>query len=123
MDEQAKDRAHRIGQQREVRVYRLITSTKIEEGIFNKATMKKDLDNKIIQAGMFNDKASDMERQKRLEDLIRKDYADDEEGEQESEIPNDDQINEIISRSAEEYEIFTKMDQDRYIVEGRDRRV
>ena len=85
--------------------------------------MKKDLDNKIIQAGMFNDKASDMERQKRLEDLIRKDYADDEEGEQESEIPNDDQINEIISRSAEEYEIFTKMDQDRYIVEGRDRRV
>lgn len=123
MDEQAKDRAHRIGQQREVRVYRLITSTKIEEGIFNKATMKKDLDNKIIQAGMFNDKASDMERQKRLEDLIRKDYADDEEGEQESEIPNDDQINEIISRSAEEYEIFTKMDQERYIVEGRDRRV
>ena len=123
MDEQAKDRAHRIGQQREVRVYRLITSTKIEEGIFNKATMKKDLDNKIIQAGMFNDKASDMERQKRLEDLIRKDYADDEEGEQESEIPTDDQINEIISRSAEEYEIFTKMDQERYIVEGRDRRV
>jgi hypothetical protein len=52
--------------------------------------MKKDLDNKIIQAGMFNDKASDMERQKRLEDLIRKDYADDDEGEQESEIPNDD---------------------------------
>jgi SNF2 family DNA or RNA helicase len=77
MDEQAKDRAHRIGQQREVRVYRLITNTKIEEGIFNKATQKKDLDNKIIQAGMFNDKASDMERQKRLEDLIRKDYAGD----------------------------------------------
>ena len=77
--------------------------------------MKKDLDNKIIQAGMFNDKASDMERQKRLEDLIRKDYADDEEGEQESEIPNDDQINEIISRSPEEYEIFTKIDQERYI--------
>ena len=46
--------------------------------------MKKDLDNKIIQAGMFNDKASDMERQKRLEDLIRKDYADDEEGDEES---------------------------------------
>jgi len=48
MDEQAKDRAHRIGQQKEVRVYRLITTTKIEEGIFNKATQKKDLDNKII---------------------------------------------------------------------------
>jgi hypothetical protein len=28
---------------------------------------------------MFNDKASDNERQKRLEDLIRKDYVEDEE--------------------------------------------
>lgn len=89
MDEQAKDRAHRIGQQREVRVYRLITSTKIEEGIFSKAMLKKDLENKIIQAGMFNTKASDNDRQKLLEDLIRKDYMDDEE-EQETEIPNDD---------------------------------
>lgn len=126
MDEQAKDRAHRIGQQREVRVYRLITSTKIEEGIFNKATLKKDLDNKIIQAGMFNDKASDMERQKRLEDLIRKDYAadaDDEQDNQDSEIPTDDQINEIIARSQEEYEIFTKMDQERYKIDNRDQRV
>jgi len=33
MDEQAKDRAHRIGQRSEVRVYRLITATKVEEGI------------------------------------------------------------------------------------------
>jgi hypothetical protein len=50
---------------------------------------------------MFNDKASDMERQKRLEDLIRKDYvadADDEQDNQDSEIPTDDQINEIIAR-------------------------
>jgi ATP-dependent helicase STH1/SNF2 len=48
MDEQAKDRAHRIGQKREVRVYRLITTTKIEEDILDKATQKKDLDEKII---------------------------------------------------------------------------
>lgn len=106
-----------------MRVYRLITSTKIEEGIFSKATMKKDLDAKIIQAGMFNDKASDMERQKKLEDLIRKDYADDDGDEGECEIPNDDQINEIIARSPEEYEIFTKMDQERYIEENRNERI
>ena len=48
MDEQAKDRAHRIGQKHEVRVYRLITATKVEEGILSKATYKKGLDNKII---------------------------------------------------------------------------
>lgn len=48
MDEQAKDRAHRIGQQSEVRVYRLITATKVEEGILQKAMYKKSLDDKII---------------------------------------------------------------------------
>jgi SNF2 family DNA or RNA helicase len=31
----------------------------MEEGILSKALSKKDLDNKIIQAGMFNQKASD----------------------------------------------------------------
>jgi len=43
----------------------------VEEGILNKALSKKDLDNKIIQAGMFNQKASDQERQLKLENLIR----------------------------------------------------
>ena len=33
MDKQAEDRAYRIGQRHEVRVYRLITATKVEEGI------------------------------------------------------------------------------------------
>ena len=62
MDEQAKDRAHRIGQQSEVRVYRLITATKVEEGILQKATYKKGLDDKIIQAGLYNDDATDVDR-------------------------------------------------------------
>lgn len=123
MDEQAKDRAHRIGQKREVRVYRLITTTRIEEGILSKATMKKDLDAKIIQAGMFNEKASDMERQKRLEDLIRKDYEEDEDQEQITEIPDDEQINEIIARDQNELEIFTQMDQQRYIEDRKDERL
>lgn len=47
---------------------------------------------------MFNEKASDTDRQKRLEDLIRKDYEEEEE-QIETEIPTDDQINEMISRS------------------------
>jgi SNF2 family DNA or RNA helicase len=55
MDEQAKDRAHRIGQTSEVRIFRLITNTKVEEGILAKASYKKGIENKIIVAGMFND--------------------------------------------------------------------
>jgi cysteinyl-tRNA synthetase len=36
----------------EVRVFRLITATKVEEGILSKATYKKGLDDKIIQASL-----------------------------------------------------------------------
>ena len=57
MDIQAEDRAHRIGQQREVRVYRLVTKTYIEKEILDKAGEKKMMDQKIIQAGLFNTKA------------------------------------------------------------------
>ena len=107
MDEQAKDRAHRIGQKHEVRVFRLITATKVEEGILSKATYKKGLDDKIIQAGMFNDNASDTDRQKKLEELIRQgNDDDDDEGQTESEVPDFNQINEMLARSPEEFELF-----------------
>jgi SNF2 family DNA or RNA helicase len=93
MDEQAKDRVHRIGQIHEVRVYRLITATRVEEGILARATYKKGLENKIIVAGMFNENASDLERQHKLEELIRKNVDDDddehsEDKNSESEIPS-----------------------------------
>ena len=122
MDEQAKDRAHRIGQKHEVRVFRLITATKVEEGILSKATYKKGLDNKIIQAGMFNDNASDTERQKKLEELIRQNL-DEDENENESEIPSFVQINEMLARSEAELELFNKMDADMAIKEGKEARM
>jgi hypothetical protein len=99
----------------EVRVFRLITATNVEEGILFKATYKKALDNKIIQAGMFNNEASDMDRQKKLEELIRVDEeVDDEEDNKETEIPTDEQINVMLARSAEELELFNQMDREMY---------
>ncbi|CAN0515400.1 unnamed protein product, partial [Ectocarpus sp. 8 AP-2014] len=44
MDAQAQDRAHRIGQTREVHIYRLVTSSSIEENILKKAQQKRHLD-------------------------------------------------------------------------------
>jgi len=125
MDEQAQDRAHRIGQMNQVKVFRLVTNTKIEEAILSKASEKKDLDEKIIQRGMFNSKDSkenEEERWSKLEKLIKKDYEEEEE-EGESEILNDEQINELLKRSDEEFRIFTEMDQQRYREEKKDEKL
>ena len=122
MDEQAKDRAHRIGQQSEVRIYRLITATKVEEGILSKATYKKGIENKIIVAGMFNNDASDVDRQKKLEELIRKDDDNDSEN-QESEIPTFEMLNEMLARTPEEVDLFNKMDEEMAIRENKEERM
>ena len=66
MDLQAQDRAHRIGQKNVVRVFRLITVNSIEEDILDKANHKLDVDKKIIQAGMFNNRSSVVERKEFL---------------------------------------------------------
>lgn len=48
-DLQAQDRAHRIGQSREVRVLRLLTVQSIEERILAAARNKLNMDSKVIQ--------------------------------------------------------------------------
>ena len=114
VDEQAQDRAHRIGTVREVRVFRLITQGTIEEQILMKASYKKGLDEMVIQAGLYNNKATDVERRQKLEEIIKKQNLDQED---KDEIPNDEDINRIISRSDEEFETFQLMDEERYSVE------
>jgi SNF2 family DNA or RNA helicase len=53
MDAQAQDRCHRIGQTRDVHIYRLITRHTIEENILKKANQKRELDDLVIQGGQF----------------------------------------------------------------------
>ena len=48
-----QDRAHRIGQQKQVRVFRFITDHSVEERIVERAEMKLRLDNIVIQQGEF----------------------------------------------------------------------
>jgi hypothetical protein len=54
MDAQAQDRAHRIGQTRDVHIYRLITEHTIEENILTKANQKKNLDILVMNQGKFD---------------------------------------------------------------------
>jgi hypothetical protein len=46
-------RSHRIGQTRNVHIYRLITRHTIEENILKKANQKRELDDLVIQGGCF----------------------------------------------------------------------
>lgn len=56
-------RAHRIGQKKEVRVFRLVTSGTVEEGIIEVAKRKLALDGQVIQAGKFDGHTSAEERE------------------------------------------------------------
>ena len=51
---QAQDRCHRIGQTREVHIYRLVSERTIEENILAKSDQKRQLDYLAIQSGGFN---------------------------------------------------------------------
>lgn len=102
-DLQAQDRAHRIGQKNEVRVLRLMTVNSIEERILAAAKFKLNLDEKVIQAGMFNQSSTSKERKAFLEALLDTENPNDAD---ENEVPDDDTLNQMISRSEEEYEIY-----------------
>ncbi|GIY74878.1 helicase domino [Caerostris extrusa] len=53
MDAQAQDRCHRIGQTRDVHIYRLISERTIEENILKKANQKRILGDLAIEGGNF----------------------------------------------------------------------
>lgn len=51
VDLQAEDRAHRIGQKKQVYVYRFITENAVEEKVIDRASQKLRLDQLVIQQG------------------------------------------------------------------------
>ncbi|ONH68800.1 Helicase SWR1 [Cyberlindnera fabianii] len=53
MDKQCQDRCHRIGQTRDVHIYRFVSEYTIESNILKKANQKRHLDNVVIQEGEF----------------------------------------------------------------------
>lgn len=71
MDLQAMDRAHRIGQKKQVRVFRFITENTVEEKIVERAEIKLRLDKLVIQQGrLVDNKASTLNKDEML-NMIR----------------------------------------------------
>jgi helicase SWR1 len=54
MDRQCEDRAHRIGQIRDVHIYRFVSKHTVEEALLRKANQKRSLDDLVIQRGEFD---------------------------------------------------------------------
>uniref|UniRef100_A0A8C7NPD2 SWI/SNF related BAF chromatin remodeling complex subunit ATPase 2 n=1 Tax=Oncorhynchus mykiss TaxID=8022 RepID=A0A8C7NPD2_ONCMY len=108
-DLQAQDRAHRIGQKNEVRVLRLCTVNSVEEKILAAAKYKLNVDQKVIQAGMFDQKSSSHERRAFLQAILETE----EQNEEEDEVPDDETLNQMIARNEDEFELFMSMDLDR----------
>ena len=77
-DLQAQDRAHRIGQKNEVRVLRLMTVNSVEEKILAAARYKLNVDEKVIQAGMFDNKSTGSQRQTFLKAILQQETEDQE---------------------------------------------
>ena len=70
MDLQAMDRAHRIGQKREVSVFRFCTANSVEEKVIEKAYKKLKLDALVIQQGRLTENTKAMNKEE-LQSMVR----------------------------------------------------
>lgn len=71
MDLQAMDRAHRIGQKKEVQVFRLCIENSIEEKVIEKAYKKLRLDAMVIQQGRLTEKSNSKVNKDDLLNMVR----------------------------------------------------
>lgn len=117
MDLQAQDRAHRIGQTKEVRVFRLISSATVEVKILEAANRKLQMDAQVIQAGQFNNKSSETDRTTMLRAILQASAAVNDDGSQATpgapsadDVSDADEINRMAARGEEELVKFEEMD-------------
>lgn len=69
-----------------------------------RAQQKRDIDAKVIQAGMFNESATHDERQHLLQSLIAKGATDIGEG-----VHSEEEVNAMLARTPEEFHVFQKV--------------
>ncbi len=131
MDLQAQDRAHRIGQRKDVRVFRIITQSPVEEKILSRATEKLQMNELVVEAGKFDKSGQDkdvnsLERLKMMELLLHdfdqtqnaqsaatseEDFdKDTDDGEEEE---SKDLLNEMISSNDDDYKLYCEMDRNK----------
>ena len=107
MDAQAQDRAHRIGQKNDVRVFRLCSTSPVEERILQRATDKLNMNSLVVEAGQFSKDSKADDRRQMVEDLLRE-YKDEEPEEESSSIKDD--LFETMASSNDEITLYRTVD-------------
>jgi len=112
-DRQAVARAHRVGQTREVRVFRLVTDSAVERHMEQRCQEKLEMEQKIMGTGMFRKAASSDQRKLALRAVL---------GVQEDgpnataaaktldPITTPEELSKAAARSNEEHKAFCEMD-------------
>lgn len=117
----AQDRAHRIGQKNEVRVFRLTTNAPIEERILARANDKKNMTGLVVEAGTFNASSHDNNEggnKAMMESLLNEWISNGAQAtgenkgdlEEDSDIPDDDQLNDMMATCEGELELYRAFD-------------
>ena len=135
MDLQAMDRAHRIGQKKQVKVFRLVTENTVDEKIVERAAVKLRLDRMVIQQGRLAENKQNLGKDEML-NMIRhgakqvfaskNDEVTDEDidkileqGERKTEEINK-QLGELGESSLRQFTLDTKPEDSVYNFEGED---
>ncbi|XP_059482189.1 helicase domino isoform X2 [Neocloeon triangulifer] len=121
MDAQAQDRCHRIGQTRDVHIYRLVSEMTVEENILKKANQKRLLGDLAIEGGnfttayfknstiheLFNVNVSESSAARRMAEVLEntqqpeallKVYSADEERQQEELVTEEEEEDAVVSK-------------------------
>lgn len=115
-DLQAMDRAHRIGQKKQVHVFRFVTENAIEERILERAAQKLRLDQLVIQQGRTQQQTKGPGQKEDLVDMIQHGAERIINAKESMDVQDD--IDKIISRGEErtaelqrKYQQFTSLDE------------
>eukprot|EP01138_Halocafeteria_seosinensis_P010924 gb/GECG01011157.1/.p1 GENE.gb/GECG01011157.1/~~gb/GECG01011157.1/.p1 ORF type:complete len:1190 (+),score=197.09 gb/GECG01011157.1/:1-3570(+) len=98
MDLQAQDRAHRIGQTKQVRVFRFITESTIEEKIIERAERKLYLDAAIVQQGRLMEQNKQLSKDEMMQ-MVR--FGADEIFRSDRAVVTDEDVDAILARGEE----------------------
>jgi E1A-binding protein p400 len=101
-DAQAQDRCHRIGQTRDVHIYRLISERTIEENILKKANQKRLLGDLAIEGGNFTEAFF---RDTAIQDLFNVDQSADATARLADVVDRDKERRERLTQSLENKEV------------------